>query len=185
MLNKTTIFTAIMLSLSAGIAHANEEGGIPASINQGKGTVTFVGSIIDAPCSISPESTDQTVEMGQVSNAALVNQGEGRVENFSIKLEGCDFKTAASVDVTFSGIADNIVKDGLVLQGGAKGAVIKMVNGQTGEAISLGKPMNFAGLVVGDNTLKFGAKLVKATEDKDGIIPGDFTSTADFILQYK
>ena len=33
----------------------------------GHGKVTFTGSIIDAPCSIAPESIDQTVDLGQVS----------------------------------------------------------------------------------------------------------------------
>lgn len=38
--------------------------------DQGHGTVTFTGSIIDAPCSIAPESIDQTVNLGQISNVA-------------------------------------------------------------------------------------------------------------------
>ncbi len=36
--------------------------------DQGHGKVTFKGAIIEAPCSIAPESIDQTIELGQISN---------------------------------------------------------------------------------------------------------------------
>ena len=61
---KKIAFIAAMLS-GAVMANAN-------AADQGHGKVTFTGSIIDAPCSISPDSIDQTVSLGQISNACLL-----------------------------------------------------------------------------------------------------------------
>ncbi len=60
-LNKLMLATAIAFS-TASVAHA------APTPNQGSGTVTFSGEIIDAPCSITPDSVDQTVPMGQISS---------------------------------------------------------------------------------------------------------------------
>ncbi|MBU5899673.1 fimbrial protein, partial [Vibrio cholerae O1] len=73
--------------------------------DQGHGKVNFIGSIIDAPCSIAPESIDQTVDLGQVSNVALKNGGSSNPRSFDIKLEQCDTTTLKSVSTTFTGSA--------------------------------------------------------------------------------
>lgn len=193
MMKKTAVAAAMLFALTANVAFAAEEIIDPPAppaptaptVNQGSGDITFVGAIIDAPCSISPESSDQTVEMGQVSNATLANNGEGRMQDFTIKLEGCDFKTAASVDVTFTGMADGTAVDKLALNGTAKGAAIQMLNQQSGKAIELGKASNISGLAVGDNEIKFGAKLVKTASTKDDIIPGEYSAKTHFVMQYK
>lgn len=52
-LNKTILAAGLVLGF-ASMANAAD---------QGHGTVTFTGSIIDAPCSIAPESIDQTVNL--------------------------------------------------------------------------------------------------------------------------
>ena len=48
-LNKLMLATVIAFA-SASVAHA--------ASNQGSGKVTFTGEIIDAPCSVAPESVD-------------------------------------------------------------------------------------------------------------------------------
>lgn len=60
-LNKIMLAAAMAFGATS-FAHAAD---------QGHGKVNFIGSIIDAPCSIAPESLDQTVDLGQVSNVAL------------------------------------------------------------------------------------------------------------------
>ncbi|MGP2706387.1 fimbrial protein, partial [Serratia marcescens] len=82
-LNKIML-TAVLAFGVSSLAHAAD---------QGHGKVTFTGSIIDAPCSISPETVDQTVDMGQVSNVALKNGGKSAPRQFDIKLEQCDNST--------------------------------------------------------------------------------------------
>lgn len=176
MMKKTTVAAAMLFALCANVN---------AEPNHGSGTVNFVGAIIDAPCSIAPESVDQTVNMGQIANATLETYGESTPQKFHIKLEGCALETAKSVDVTFTGPADNVAGDQLKLDGLAKGAAIKMMNAMSGETIKLGSATKFDGLTDGSNTLNFSAKLVKTAADADGIVPGDFTATTTFVLAYK
>lgn len=42
-----------------------------ADVNGGSGTIHFTGTVIDAPCSIAPESIEQTVELGSVALSSL------------------------------------------------------------------------------------------------------------------
>lgn len=177
MLKKTSIAAVMLFALSAGVQAAGNP-------DQGHGTVNFLGSIIDAPCSIVPENLDQTVDLGQVSNATLDVNGKGNTQLFQIQLTGCDLETAKSVDVTFKGIADTAGKTKLAIQGAASGAAIEMTNESDRTVIELGKATSFTGLADGNNTLKFGATLVKTAERAD-IVPGDFTANADFMLTYK
>ncbi|WP_043825967.1 fimbrial protein [Aeromonas veronii] len=181
-LSQTSVLVcAFMLGLS---------GQLHAAANQGSGTVEFVGAIIDAPCSIDPESVDQTVEMGQVANTTLVEYGAGTPQNFKIKLVGCAIETAKSVDVTFNGNSyqgqglDRNMDD-MYLQlnsATAKGAGIKIRNASNGETVRLGVPTSFTGLMDGSNELKFNATVERVAEDVE---PGEFTAMADFVLAYK
>ena len=73
--------------------------------DQGHGKVTFTGSIIDAPCSITPQSIDQTVDLGQISKEALLSGGKSTPRNFSIGLENCSFGSPdlpPELDTSFS-----------------------------------------------------------------------------------
>ncbi|AIJ06761.1 major fimbrial subunit MrfA [Edwardsiella piscicida] len=62
-LNKLVVMLGLVAATTSGAAFAATEG---------SGTVTFKGAIIDAPCSITPDTTDQTVNLGQVSSNALL-----------------------------------------------------------------------------------------------------------------
>ncbi|PVF11448.1 fimbria A protein, partial [Yersinia pestis] len=74
---KKSVLVAAVLSLSAFAANAAD---------QGKGKVTFTGSIIEAPCSITSEAADQVVELGQISTTSLANMGSSEPRSFSIGL---------------------------------------------------------------------------------------------------
>ncbi|WP_265577116.1 fimbrial protein [Pseudomonas protegens] len=74
-----------------------------ADKDQGKGLITFKGTIIDAPCSIAQESQFQTIEMGQVANVALKNGGKSTPINFKIQLLGCVLGSLKSAIATFTG----------------------------------------------------------------------------------
>ena len=102
--------------------------------DMGHGKVNFKGSIIDAPCSISPNSIDQTVELGQISNMALVNGGKSTPRTFDIALENCDVTDVKKgVQLTFSGAAasfDNSNKTlGIVGTGTEQACKLQMVAG--------------------------------------------------------
>ncbi|CAI1766713.1 fimbrial protein [Serratia proteamaculans] len=158
------------------------------------GTVTFKGSIIDAPCSITPETADQTVNLGQISNVALKSQGKSTPKNFSIKLENCDVTTLKNVKATFTGAASAGNADLLGITGTAKGASIAITDGSS-RVIKLGDATQAQKIQKGNNTLAFAAYLqgdpdVAATTPGGTatpavIVPGEFSSIVDFTLAYQ
>ncbi|MEL4015263.1 fimbrial protein [Dryocola clanedunensis] len=153
--------------------------------DQGNGSVTFTGSIIDAPCSITPQTADQTVPLGQVSAAALANGGTSTPVPFTIDLENCTLdKTGGdTVSVTFDGTADATDATMLGLAGTASGAGI--VIGDAGsQQIDLGVPSAASGLVEGANSLQFSAWLKGEAGASATVTPGDFQSVANFTLAY-
>lgn len=151
--------------------------------DQGHGKVTFSGSIIDAPCSISPESEDQTVELGQISNVALKDGGKSTPRNFSVDLENCNFGDPATknkVSLTFTGM-ESAANNGLLgITGTAKGASVAITSAD-GEVIELGKATKQQLLQDGSNTLNFAAYM---QGDGANVTEGEFQSVADFTLAY-
>ncbi|AHV36780.1 fimbrial protein [Aeromonas dhakensis] len=158
-----------------------------AAGNTGSGKVTFNGEIINAPCSVAPESVDQVVEMGQISTKELANGGESNSKPFSIKLLNCEISDQEdAVKVTFSGAKDPVDSSLLVIGGGdAKGAGIKMT-APGGAAIVLGTPTAAFGLVNGDNELPFSAVLKGyADQTTNPLQAGAFTAVTNFTLSYE
>lgn len=176
-LNKLMLATVIALS-TASVAQA--------ATNQGSGKVTFFGEIIDAPCSLSPDSVDQEVNMGQVSNRLLANQGKTASQPFEIKLIDCDNTTKKTVKVAFTGQKDANNASLLGLSGTASGAGIQIVDG-SGQNVSLdGVESNALTLLNGaaENTLRYSAYL-QGSKTGTTVVPGDFTAVANFTLAYQ
>lgn len=159
-----------------------------------EGTISFKGSIIDAPCSITPETADQTVNLGQISNVALKSQGKSTPKNFDIKLENCDVTTLKNVKATFTGAASAGNADLLGITGTAKGASIAITDGSS-RVIKLGDATQAQKIQKGNNTLAFAAYL-QGDPDTAGatssdptipavIVPGEFSSIVDFTLAYQ
>lgn len=159
--------------------------------DQGKGVITFKGSIIDAPCSIAQESQYQTVEMNQVANVALKNGGKSSPTPFKIELRGCELGSLKSATATFTGSpAENT--DLLAIQGSAKGASLAIAD-HKGALIKLGSASPVQTLSDGDTFLLFNAYLQGDTVPGVGeepakgveITPGDFETFANFTLAYQ
>lgn len=171
-LNKIML-AAVMVFGAASFAQAAD---------QGHGKVKFKGSIIDAPCSIAPDSIEQTVDLGQVSNVALKDGGTSTPHPFEIKLEQCDIATLKSVTTTFTGAASPTNKDLLGITGTASGAGIVISYG--GKPIELGKATATQTLNEGNNSLSFAAYL-QGEGASAAVVPGDFSAVADFTLAYQ
>ncbi|EBU9317908.1 long polar fimbrial protein LpfA [Salmonella enterica subsp. enterica serovar Amager] len=90
--------------------------GAIATTDAGGGTMTFTGSVIDAPCSIVPDSQNIKVDLGQVSMKSLsaVDKHTDPVP-VTITLTGCSFEDLggqpasgatnySKVAVTFPGV---------------------------------------------------------------------------------
>jgi type 1 fimbria pilin len=180
-LNKIMMAAVIAFGATSMMANA-------AVKDQGHGTVTFTGSIIDAPCSITPETVDQTVDLGQVSNVALKEGGKSTPRNFQIDLENCELVTEGAgknnmVALTFTGMESSAKNGRLGITGTAQGASIAITDG-AGSVIELGKPSQAQALQNGNNTLSFAAYL-QGDNASGGVVPGNFQSIADFTLAYQ
>ncbi|MFJ3458581.1 fimbrial protein [Scandinavium goeteborgense] len=174
-------FSKIALALSLGVVLVSSAQA--AVEDQGHGTVHFTGSIIDAPCSIDPSSVDQTIPMGQVSNVALKDGGRSEPVDFNIKLTQCDTTTLKGVSVTFSGSPSTGNPDLLGITGSASGASIALIDG-SGAPIVLGEATSVRPIVDGSNELDFAAFL-QGDGASATIVPGSFTSVANFTLSYE
>lgn len=177
-LNNVALATLMAFGLAAGAANAAD---------QGHGKVTFTGSVVDAPCSIHPDSIDQTIPLGQISNATLKAGKPSTPRNFDIKLENCTFGTPATknkVAVTFTGMESSVVTGLLGTTGLAKGVAVGIMDSSSGHTVELGKPTKGQLLKDGNNTLGFAAYVQGTSDAKTAITEGDFQAVADFTLAY-
>ncbi|HDV9907157.1 TPA: type 1 fimbrial protein [Klebsiella oxytoca] len=178
-MNVKTIALFVGATLMAGSAFAD----------QGAGKITFTGSIIDAPCSITAESADQTISLGAISNVALAangNTGVSTPEPFSIELKDCVIATAGTKDkvsVTFTGAASTYDANSLGLIGTAEGAYILMSQSD-GAKVALNTPTSAQTVGNGNNTLSFTAAL-KGGGSEATIKPGSFQVPTNFVLAYQ
>ncbi|NWA72891.1 fimbrial protein [Serratia proteamaculans] len=184
-LNKIMIAAVLAFGASSMMAQA---------ANQGSGTVTFTGEIIDAPCSIAPGNIDQTISLGQISNLSLKDGRESDVkEGFKIVLEDCTSATAQNVQTTFTGEAGgadgkNMKMIGLGSGSTAKGASIVITDNHNSNAVvELGTKTAGQIIKAGDTDaeLEFTAFLKGNGGTLNTITPGAFSSTVNFALSYQ
>lgn len=170
--------------LATLISGAMSASAMAATVDAGQGTVTFYGSIINAPCGIAPESTDQTVNLGQVASAQLEDGGTSRPVPFTIELIDCNAETQETAYVTFTGGVNPNLADSLAIQGQASGAGVQ-ITGLNGKPVKLDKSEGSQTEIKiqnGDNSLLFSAYL---KGDGQPIEPGEFTALANFTMDYQ
>lgn len=166
----------VMAILAGSISVANAAG-------SGDGEVRFIGSIHEGACSISPQTANQTVDLGAIAKHELVAGGRTNGEPFQIDLEGCDLAglTNGTVTATFTGTADASIPGALALTGAASNAGIFMEH--AGAKVVLGTPTAPQLLQDGSNTLAFNAYVQgHATSDA---VPGTFEAVTNFTLAYQ
>ena len=171
------------LMLVAGAAVAAD----PVSVSGG--TVHFEGELVNAACAVSTQSSDQVVTLGQYRTASFTAVGDTTAQiPFSIVLNDCDPKVAATAAVAFSGQSD-ITNNNLL-------AVTSADNGTTASGVGIeildntstalkpdGATFSTAqALVEGTNTLRFSARY-KATAAS--ATPGQANADATFIMKYE
>ena len=85
------------------------------------GTVNFTGQVVNAACSVSADSIDQTVTLSQVRTSKLTAAGmvANQKEDFSIKLEDCDTTVSQNAAVIFNGQQDSSLAGSLANTAGA------------------------------------------------------------------
>ena len=161
--------------------------------NQGAGTVTFKGRVIDAPCGISSESTNKVVEFGDLSAAEL--DVKGKTVPFSIKLENCDIaylkeKVGSkstpknTVNIAFSGAMTEGDPSMLGTVGGTGVGIMLSIPG-SGSYIKMdGTPVAASSIMSGNGNILLEAEARRARESV-GVVPGEFYATANFSLSYE
>ncbi|CAI1043682.1 fimbrial protein [Serratia fonticola] len=173
-LNKIMMVAVVAFGMSS-LAHA-------AVKDQGHGKLTFNGSIIDAPCSITQESAEQTIELGQISKVALKDGGKSSAHAFTIDLENCEIGTGPDaknkVSVSFNGNV-GAVQDRL---GTGRGASIVIEDAKG--PIKLAKPTVLQQLQGSDNALNFSAYL-QGDGASAAVTEGKFETVANFTLAYE
>lgn len=182
-LSKIVLAIGLGMTLVSGFASAAASGTTTAAGKMGHGTVHFKGEIIDAPCSISPDSADQTVDLGQVSSATLKDGGVSTPVPFSIKLQNCDISNYHTVTATWSGTEDTNQAGVWGITGTASGAGIVLRDASEKE-IKLGAETASTTLTASNSTIAMSAFL-KGDGSKVTVTPGAFTGAADFILAYQ
>lgn len=158
--------------------------------NAGSGTVTFSGSIVEAACSIAPESVDQTVELGSVAASQLATNGRSASKPFQIQLENCDMDfevngtKISTVTAAFTGgvSAGDTTNTQLAIVGSAGGAAV-VITGADGTPVKLDGSEATAPVAIqdGNSTLQYAAYL----QGNGTVVAGDFTALANYTLSYQ
>lgn len=181
-LNKIMLAAAMTLG-TLSVAHAAD------AVNQGGGQLSFSGSIIDSPCSISSDSVNQDIQLGAISQALLKKaDGHSTPVNINIKLENCDFGAADkltknNVTVTFNGTGSTNDVKMLGLAGNASDAGIVFTN-SIGKKIDLGAASEKV-VLTEDSSLQFSAYVQANKASGAVIVPGNFTAVANFKMAYQ
>lgn len=153
-----------------------------APADAGHGEVKFTGSIIEAPCSINPESQKQEIDLGQITVDDLKDSGKSVPRNFYIQLEHCTAGTINGVTTTFTGANSAGNSDLLGITGTGAGASIAITDG-SGTVITLGEATAKQTFQDGSNTLAYSAYL----QGDAGVVatPGEFSSIVNYSLAYQ
>lgn len=130
----------------------------------GQGTIQFTGSVIDAPCSIAPESQNIQVNLGQVNLKTLDKKDKtSSTVPFTINLTGCSFEAPAeqSAAVKYSKVAVAFPGTNSPAGGAGNGQI---ANGATDAAGNV-----VIQLLKGDGTSPVNLSKVPAADDTDNI----------------
>ncbi len=146
--------------------------------------LNFFGRIADATCNISPDSENQTVNMGSTSASAFSSIGDvGTSVEFTIKLIDCTESITGS-KLMFSGEADDKDPSLLAIQDtpdSASGAAIEITD-MAGHSLSINELSPYSyDLTPGNNELKFALRY-KSTNSK--VTPGEANAVMYFDIQY-
>lgn len=152
----------------------------------GHGDIKFTGSIIDAPCSIDGASGDQTVVLGQIAAHQMAKGGKSTPVPFFIQLHDCDTTTMKSATVTFIGAAnpDSTLSDTFATVGQAKNVGVAVV-GPDGKVITPNGKSGQIDLVDGDNKLAFNAYVQGSAAAGADALPGAFSASTKFMMDYQ
>lgn len=182
----SSVIASLMLVAGAAVA-ADPAATDPVSVSGG--TVHFEGELVNAACAVSTQSSDQIVTLGQYRTASFTAVGDTMAQiPFTIVLNDCDPKVAATAAVAFSGQTDITNNNLLAVSSSdnsttAGGVGIEILDNTSTALKPDGATFSTAqALVEGTNTLRFSARY-KATATS--ATPGQANADATFIMKYE
>lgn len=189
---KKTLIIALSAVISAAAFADDPAPAAPSGADQGSGRIHFTGTVINAPCSISPGDEDINVNMGQVANKVLESGNKySQNVNYTIHLQDCDltaqtagtvaYPAMSKVAVSFAGTPDSSLAELLANTGSAKGAGIRLIDAN-GDLLKVGDTSKDINLVTGNNELVFAARVEANSQP---VSTGTIVSQATYALNYK
>lgn len=94
---KTTLAAALVLGSAMSVAQAEE-----TTTGANDGTVTFVGKIVESPCSIKIGDENQTISLGENLGTASLKAGLTQKVDFDIELVNCVFDAQTNMSIVFN-----------------------------------------------------------------------------------
>ncbi|MFC0228823.1 fimbrial protein [Serratia aquatilis] len=157
-------------------------------VAQAVDNLAFKGTLVNAPCTLRPGDEAVVLEFGSVIDKYLYRYTRTPSRAFSLHLDDCDTSVMTGVKLKFSG-TESVPLPGLLALGGtsvARGVAIGMET-QGGQAL----PLNVSGpvtqLTAGNMVLWLQAyvQAEPQAQSSRGIVPGPFSATATFALDYQ
>ena len=180
MVNRTTAMIAISLFIimsSPFISHA-------APVNQGGGTVTMNGEIIDAACAIAMESRDQVIDMGILPIGTIRQEGQGPTKDFEIQLINCQLEKLIDPTQTwktFSFTFDGPSSDNLFQVFGEASGIGLYMNDAINRQVIPGKALPEEDIIPPNMRLAYQLRLMT---DNKPLRPGPYQSIIRFKVDY-
>ncbi|VUS44314.1 fimbrial-like protein [Klebsiella spallanzanii] len=165
--------------------------------DQGHGIVTFSGTVITAPCSVAPESSQIDVDLGQVADTVLNGGQYSQPADFSIKLQDCVLSvtegetttvtdkvnvtfTSTNVDLTDASLMANTKENNY---GGATGVGVRILDaGYNTFDLGVALPVTFTDVNNPTQNLDFHARMESLGKNAT---EGDVYAQANYVLAYK
>ena len=185
MFKKTLLATATTAALLGPMAAF-------AAGDMGQGSITFTGSVTEAPCSIAAGDSNLAINLGQISNKVLSGTGKfGTPVPIEIHLNGCKFDAGtgtpptsllSKVNLTFPGqtSADGIIPNA----GDATGVGIQLMEADNTTKINFtATGSRSVQMHDGNNVLSLLARIANTGATAAGA--GSVTAKVTYMLEYK
>lgn len=185
----TSTIASLIFVAGAAVAADPTPTPTPTPVSVSGGTIHFEGKLVNAACAVSTKSADQTVTLGQYRTASFTTVGDTTaLVPFTIVLNDCDPKVAATAAVAFSGQADNTNNNLLAVSSAdnsttATGVGIEILDNTSSPLKPDGATFSAKqALIEGTNTLRFTARYKATVADTT---PGQANADATFIMKYE
>jgi len=184
-MGKKVLLAVAMAAIVSGSAFADD---------QGSGKIKFKGVVIDAPCSIAPDSVDKEVDLGEVTIAVINANKKSTAVPVDINLENCQLDDPADetdtpitkVEVTFTSSATDSTDTSLMTNtyaSGAQNVGVRLLD-NTETNITLGAA-NTVDLLAGSTTQTLHFKALMEVLAGKTATAGQVEATANYVLMYK